>query len=205
MTPTPTTGTPRFTDPRPVYTRATAQAAALIATARPPQLTGPTPCTEFDVRALLGHIVDGTRRIAVVGEGGDGFAVEPIADGIADDGWAKAYDEARVRVLKAWASDERMTSMVRVPWGEVPGHAALSGYVMEIVTHTWDLAEGLGHPFELDPELAGFALDTARRQLPDSRPRDAGTPFDDRREAAEGAGIHERLAAWMGRVPLSRA
>ncbi|WP_317445525.1 TIGR03086 family metal-binding protein [Streptomyces collinus] len=194
-----------YTDPRPVYTRATEQAAALIRTVRPEQLDGPTPCTEFDVRALLSHVVGGTRRIAVVGEGGDGLAVEPVAEGVADDGWAAAYDEARVRVLKAWEADERMTAPVRVPWGEVPGHAALSGYVMEIVTHTWDLAEAVGHPFELDPELAGFALATAQRVLPDSRPRDEETPFDTRREAPEGAGVHERLAAWMGRAPLSRA
>ena len=194
-----------FTDPRPFYTRATEQAAALIKTVRPEHLTGPTPCSEFDVRALLGHVVGGTRRIAVVGEGGDGMAVEPTAHGVADDGWAAAYDEVRVRVLKAWESDERMTSPVRVPWGEVPGHAALSGYVMEIVTHTWDLAEAVGHPLELDPELAGFALATARTVLPDSRPRDAETPFDTRREAPEGADVHGELAAWLGRTPLARA
>src|SRR4051794_40745996 len=47
-------------DPRPVYARATEQAAALIRTVRPEQLDGPTPCTEFDVRALLGHVVGGT-------------------------------------------------------------------------------------------------------------------------------------------------
>ncbi|MFF8428531.1 MULTISPECIES: TIGR03086 family metal-binding protein [unclassified Streptomyces] len=192
-------------DPRPVYTRATEQAAALIKTVRPDQLDGPTPCTEFDVRALLSHIVGGTRRIAVVGEGGDGLAMHPFADGVADDGWAAAYDEVRVRVLKAWEADERMTSPVRVPWGEVPGHAALSGYVMEIVTHTWDLSEALGHPAELDPELAEFALATARQVLPDSRPRDENTPFDARHRAAEGAGVYEQLAAWMGRRPLDRA
>ncbi|MER6735409.1 TIGR03086 family metal-binding protein [Streptomyces puniciscabiei] len=194
-----------FTDPRPVYTRATEQAAALIKTVRPEDLAAPTPCSEFDVRALLGHIVGGTRRIAVVGEGGDGMAVEPAAHGVADDGWAAAYDEVRVRVLKAWESDARMTSPVRVPWGEVPGHAALSGYVMEIVTHTWDLAEAIGHPLELDPELAGFALATARTVLPDSRPRDAETPFDDRRESPETAGAYEQLAAWLGRTPLNRS
>ncbi|MES9525766.1 TIGR03086 family metal-binding protein [Streptomyces capoamus] len=194
-----------FTDPRPLYTRATEQAASLIKTVRPEQLAAPTPCTEFDVRGLLSHVVGGTRRIAVVGEGGDGLAVEPVAEGVADDGWAAAYDEVRVRALKAWASDERMTSRVRVPWGEVPGHAALSGYVMEIVTHTWDLAEALGHPHELDAELAEFALANAQRVLPDSRPRDARTPFDDRREAPEGADAYGRLAAWLGREPLSRA
>lgn len=192
-------------DPRPVYTRATEQAAALIRTVRPEQLDGPTPCTEFDVRTLLSHIVGGTRRIAVVGEGGDGLAMHPFAEGVADDGWAAAYDEVRIRVLKAWEADERMTSPVRVPWGEVPGHAALSGYVMEIVTHTWDLSEALGHPGELDPELAEFALATARQVLPDSRPRDENTPFDARHQAAEGADVHEQLAAWMGRRPLDRA
>ncbi|MFG2124172.1 TIGR03086 family metal-binding protein [Streptomyces sp. NPDC048710] len=192
-------------DPRPVYTRATEQAAALIKTVRPEQLDGPTPCTEFDVRTLLSHIVGGTRRIAVVGEGGDGLAIHPFTEGVADDGWAAAYDEVRVRVLKAWEADERMTSPVRVPWGEVPGHAALSGYVMEIVTHTWDLSEALGHPGELDPELAEFALATARQVLPDSRPRDEDTPFDARHQAPEGADVYEQLAAWMGRRPLGRA
>ncbi|MER6073044.1 TIGR03086 family metal-binding protein [Streptomyces sp. NPDC001817] len=194
-----------FTDPRPVYARATEQAAALIKTVRPEHLTAPTPCSEFDVRGLLSHIVGGTRRIAVVGEGGDGLAVQPVADGVADEEWAQAYDEVRARVLRAWASDERMTSPVRVPWGEVPGHAALSGYVMEIVTHTWDLAEALGHPLELDPELAEFALATARAVLPDSRPRDAETPFDTRRTAPEGADVYAELAAWLGRSPLDRA
>ncbi|MER6066234.1 TIGR03086 family metal-binding protein [Streptomyces sp. NPDC001792] len=197
--------TTAFTDPRPVYASATEQAAALIKTVRPEDLTGPTPCSEFDVRALLSHIVGGTRRIAVVGEGGDGMTVEPTAPGVPDDGWAAAYDEVRVRVLKAWASDERMTSPVRVPWGEVPGHGALSGYVMELVTHTWDLAEALGQPLELDPELAEFALATARKVLPDSRPRDAETPFAARREAPTGADAYLELAAWLGRTPLSRA
>ncbi|MFI2202502.1 TIGR03086 family metal-binding protein [Streptomyces sp. NPDC020192] len=193
-----------FTDPRPVYVAATAQAAALIRT-RPQDLTGPTPCTEFDVRGLLSHIVGATRRISVVGEGGDGMAVEPVAEGIEDDGWAAAYDEIRTRVLKAWETDERMTSLVRVPWGEVPGHAALSGYVMEIVTHTWDLAEALGHPHALEPDLAEFALALARTVLPDSRPRDAAVPFAPRTEAPENAGPYEELAAWLGRTQLSRA
>lgn len=191
-------------DPRPVYARATEQAAALIGTVRPEQLAGPTPCTEFDVRGLLSHMVGGTLRIAVVGEGGDGLAVHPFAEGAGDEDWAAAYDEVRTRVLKAWEADDRMTATVRVPWGEVPGAAALSGYVMELVTHTWDLSESLGHPVELDPELAEFALGIARRVLPDER-RDEQTPFASAVPAGEGADAYGRLAAWLGREPLSRA
>ena len=191
-------------DPRPVYTRATEQAAALIKTVRPEQLTGPTPCTEFDVRTLLSHMVGGTLRIAVVGEGGDGMAVRPFVDDVPDDAWTTAYDEVRTRVLKAWESDTRMEAPVRVPWGEVPGRAALSGYVMELVTHTWDLAESLGHPQALDPELAEAALATARRVLPDPE-RDAQTPFASARPAPEGADTYGRLAAWLGRAPIRTA
>lgn len=192
------------TDPRPVYTRATEQAAALIRTVQPEQLDGPTPCAEFDVRTLLSHIVGGTRRVAIVGEGGDGLAEPSFIDGVEDDGWAEAYDGVRTRVVKAWESDERMATPVRVPWGEVPGDAALSGYVMELVTHTWDLAEALGHPLALDPELAEFALAAGHRNLPDPE-RDSRTPFASARPAAADADAYTRLAAWLGREPLSRA
>jgi uncharacterized protein (TIGR03086 family) len=191
-------------DPRPVYTRATEQAAALIRAVRPGHLEGPTPCTEFDVRRLLSHIVGGTRRIAIVGEGGDGLAEPAFTDGVPDDGWAEAYDEVRTRVLKAWESDDRMAAPVRVPWGEVPGRAALSGYVMEIVTHTWDLNDSLGHPLELDPELAEFALAVALRVLPDEQ-RDADIPFGSALPTPEVADTYEQLAAWLGRKPVSRA
>ncbi|MDN3262068.1 TIGR03086 family metal-binding protein [Streptomyces sp. CSDS2] len=191
------------TDPRPLYTRATAQAARLLEAVRPEQLSAPTPCAEYDVRALLGHIVGGTRGIAAVGETGTERGEPVAAPEVPDDGWAGAYGEVRERALKAWESDERMASSVTVPWGKIPGRAALSAFVMETVAHTWDLSEAIGRPFALDPELAEFSLATAREALPEG-PRE-GRPFGAPVPAPEGAGAYERLAAWLGRVPLSRA
>lgn len=192
------------TDPRPLYARATDQAAALVRTVRPEQLTGPTPCTGFDVRTLLSHLVGAAHRTAVIGAGGDGMAVRPFADGVADDSWPDAYDEARTEVARAWADDARLDAPVRAPWGETSGRNALSGYVMECVTHTWDLREALGRPFELDPELAEFALTVARGVLPEPE-RGDDVPFDSALPAPEGAGAYERLAAWLGRRPLEGA
>ncbi|MFI7016291.1 hypothetical protein [Streptomyces sp. NPDC050164] len=37
------------------------------------------------------------------------------------------------------------------------------------MTHTWDLSEALGHPRELDPELAEFPLTVTQRMLPDDQ------------------------------------
>ena len=62
-------------DPRPLYERAADQFASLLKTVTPERLGDPTPCTEFDVRALLSHVVGGTHRIATIGEGGDGLSV----------------------------------------------------------------------------------------------------------------------------------
>ncbi|MGW0706804.1 TIGR03086 family metal-binding protein [Streptomyces sp. NPDC002643] len=195
------TTTPHSVDPRPLHTRATAQAAQLIATVRPEQLDGPTPCAEYDVRTLLSHIVGGTLRVAVCGEEGDGLHVRMFVDGVPDDSWSEAYDEVRPRVLRAWSSDERMAGPVRVPWGEIPGREALPAYVMEIVAHTWDLSEGLGRPLALDPELAEYSLAAARIALPDD-PRE-GRPFERAVPAPEGADAYGRLAAWLGRRPLN--
>jgi uncharacterized protein (TIGR03086 family) len=189
-------------DPRPLYARAAEQIAALVETVRPERLAGPTPCAEYDVRTLLSHIVGGTRRIAVIGAGGDGLAVRPFAEGVPDDGWSAAYDEVRAQVRKAWADDARLDAPVRVPWGEAPGRNALAGYVMEAVTHTWDLSEALGRPLELDPELAEFALAMARRVLPDELREGDELPFDSAVPALEGADAYGLLAAYLGRRPL---
>ncbi|MEV0641181.1 TIGR03086 family metal-binding protein [Streptomyces sp. NPDC050619] len=191
-------------DPRPLFARATDQAAALIKTVRLEQLAGPTPCTEFDVRTLLSHMAGGTHRVAVVAEGGDALAVRPFVDGVPDDGWPAAYAEAAERALKAWADDDLLDAVMRMPFGEKPGRIALSGYVLETVAHTWDLREALGQPAELDPDLAEFALTVGHRLLPDAR-RDDSVPFGSALPVPEGADAYGQLAAWLGRAPLSRA
>ncbi|TGA88177.1 TIGR03086 family metal-binding protein [Streptomyces sp. MZ04] len=188
-------------DPRPLFARATDQVAALIATVRPEQLDAATPCDEYDVRRLISHLVGGTRRFQVVGEGGDGLAVTPYADDVPDDGFASAYEKGRTAALDAWADDARLDAQVRVPWGDAPGRIALTGYVMETVTHTWDLSEALGRPLELDQELARFALGFAHQALP-AEGRGEGVPFGAVQEVAEGADAYGELAAWLGRTPL---
>jgi len=190
----------QMTDPRQIHQRAMAQTESIVAAVPPGQLALATPCTEYDVRALLSHIVGGLNRIATVGEGGDGLAVVPRADGVPDDGWPAAYAAARARTAAAWADDARLDALVEVPWGKVPGRIALSGYVQEILTHGWDLARATGQPTELDPELAVWVLGVAQRILP-PEPRGGEIPFGPVVPAPPGAGPYARLAAWLGRQP----
>jgi uncharacterized protein (TIGR03086 family) len=76
----------------------------------------------------------------------------------------------------------------------------VSGYIQEVLTHGWDLAQATGQPTELDPELATWVLAVARRILP-PEPRGGEVPFGPVIPAPPGAGPYTQLAAWLGRQP----
>jgi uncharacterized protein (TIGR03086 family) len=186
-------------DPRPLYARALDQTESIVEAVRLDQLGNPTPCTEYDVRTLLSHMVGGLKRIAYVGEGGNALDVVPVADGVPDDGWPDAFRQSGQRVRAAWADDATLDALATVPWGQVPGRAALAGYVQEVVMHGWDLATATGQQTELDPELAEFALVFAHQALPPEH-RGPEVPFGPVTPAPDGAGPYAQLAAWLGRT-----
>lgn len=204
-------------DPRPLHRRAVAQTETVVAAVTPDQFARPTPCTEYDVRALLAHIVGGLTRAALVGEGaedalarpavallppgGTTLPSPPVAEGPPDDGWPDAYRAAAARAIAAWADDAKLDALVEVPWGKVPGRFALAGYIQEILAHGWDLAQATGQPAEGDPELALFALAGAKRILPPDIRGAEGVPFGPVVDAPADTGPYTQLAAWLGRQP----
>jgi uncharacterized protein (TIGR03086 family) len=116
-------------------------------------------------------------------------------------GWPAAYRAAADRVTAAWADDAKLDTLVEVPWGKVPGRFAIAGYVQEILAHGWDLAQATGQETERDPELALWALTTAKRILPPDIRGDAGVPFGPVVEVSPDATPYAQLAAWLGRRP----
>jgi uncharacterized protein (TIGR03086 family) len=189
-------------DPRPLYRRAVAQTETIVAAAEPSQLGLPTPCPEYDVRALLSHITGGLTRTALVGEGDpDALARPAQASGIADDGWLDAYRAAATRANAAWADDTKLDTLFELPWGKVPGRIALSGYIQEVLAHGWDLAKATNQETERDPELAEWALATSKRILPPEIRGQEGVPFGPVIDPPADAGPYTQLAAWLGRQP----
>ncbi|BDH55714.1 TIGR03086 family metal-binding protein [Tsukamurella sp. PLM1] len=183
------------TDPRPAYAAVSAWMQSLLANITEEQLALPTPCDEFDVRALAQHVnAVGLRAVALA----ESATVEgqPF---LADAHDAATYGATRERALAAWdvAPLERE---VTVPWGVVPGFAALGMYVSETLVHGWDLAVATGQPFEApDGALAERALAVAKVALPAEIRGMDDVPFGPVVEPRDGAGPTERLANWNGR------
>lgn len=186
-------------DPRPLYLLALGQLEKLIAEVTPQALGRPTPCTEYDLRQLLSHVVGGVHRLAYMGEGGRAEDVVAATDELADDAWPAALGRARARAVAAWADDAKLDRPTVAPWGEVPGRAALGGYVMEAVTHSWDIARALDSRLALDEQLALTALAVAEAVLP-AEYRGGPVPFGAVQPAPAGADAYTRLAAWLGRA-----
>lgn len=180
-------------DPRPAFSAATAWVTALMSAVTPAQLADPTPCTEFDVRTLCGHLIATARRAAALGEGTDVFAVDVVQP----EHDADSYAAAAARAIELWSDDAKLTELVRVPWGEVPGAGALWGYINEELAHGWDLAQATGQPAEADASAAATTLAVAQLFIPAERGEQI--PFDAPVPPRPGAGPTETLANWSGR------
>lgn len=185
-------------DPRPAVLRAIDQLERLAARLTPEHLDGASVLPGWETRKLISHIVGDIHRIAYVGEGGRSRDVAAMAGNIADDDWADALRRARARAAAAWADDAKLGQSYSVTWGEATGVMALRGIVMELGTHTWDLAQSVDPEADLDAELGAVALAAARQIAPADR-RVPGGPFGPVQPVPAGAGIYDQLAGWLGR------
>jgi uncharacterized protein (TIGR03086 family) len=187
-------------DPRPLFSRAVALAVDSVAAVRPDQLDGRTPCTDFDVRQLMSHLIGVLHRVAAAGRGEDVFTVSLEVTGVPDDGWATALAQAAGEAQTAWADDAALSRTMRLPFGTLPGAAALASYVGEVTTHTWDLAAATGQSPEWDTEILGTALTAIRSKLPQPE-RGPGIPFGTAVPVPADAPLVDQLVAWQGRDP----
>ena len=205
-----------ITDPRTIFSSAVRTGRSVVAGVGADQLDNPTPCGEYTVRPLLGHMVGVLQRVAVLGAGGDGMSVPAEVTGIADDGWVAAWDAAAADIDRTWADEAAMARIYTFPWAVHDGPATLAMYTSELSVHTWDLARATGQQPAWDDDVLAVAyasiqvdlpggnraamFDAIRQTMPPEL-RDFTPPFADVVEVADDAPLIDRLVAWTGRQP----
>ena len=187
-------------DPRPLLARALDQVGALVADLAPADLDLPTPCPEYAVRELLGHLVAVEGRIAHIAAGGQPFDVPSVVWGVVDGDWAGAWAAGRARIDTVLANDAVLEGTIAHPARVMPARLALFAYVSEVAVHGWDLAVAVGRRDELDESLAEVVLGPVQGALP-AHPRGGAIPFAEVVEVGADATPYDRLVAWMGRRP----
>ncbi len=179
--------------------RALHQTADLIVDIRPDQASLPTPCTEWDVRALVRHLVRQDLpnfTVAAKGENPD-WAVPAAA---LDDDWAGAFREGAQELLQTWWKADLDRPIAMPGGGQAPLRSRADQQITELAVHDWDVARATSQNKELEPELAEHALAWARGML---RPefRGPGMAFGREIPVDDDAPAYDRLAGWFGRDP----
>ncbi|MGH3631058.1 MAG: TIGR03086 family metal-binding protein [Sciscionella sp.] len=187
-------------DPRPLFGHTLDQLERLVATVGSDQLAMPTPCHEFDVRTLLGHVLSVLDWVRLAGSGRDPVTTAQLVRETADDAWLATYREMRVGAEQVWSEEASLDREVTVPWGTGPGRIAIAGYTMEMLTHAWDLAAAVGRQDDLDSELGASGLAMAQQYVPEE-PRGGPVQFGPVVAVGEDADPYSRLAGWLGRNP----
>jgi uncharacterized protein (TIGR03086 family) len=185
------------------FDRAVASTADVVKATPAVQMSAPTPCTEWDVRALLNHVI-GTLWLseALFSDQTPRYPMAPgsvpAADLIGGDPVA-AYAEAAAAALAAAGAGDTLTRMHVTPLGEMPGPGLAGFTTLDILVHGWDLATASGQPADLDGRLAAHALEFAGQALatPESRASRIGPAMP----VAADAPVTQRLVAYLGRQP----
>ncbi len=163
------------------------------------QWQAPTPCTEWNVREVVGHLVGMNLVFVAVFE--DGPMPERGAGTLGSDP-AGAFRESAAALQAAAARPGVLERRQATPLGSATGAERLQWRIADLLTHGWDLIQATGVAAELPGDLAEQALTFVRGQLP-GQPR-AGR-FADAQPIRDDAPAIDRLAAITGRpVPWRR-
>jgi uncharacterized protein (TIGR03086 family) len=151
-----------------------------------------TPCAEFDVSALTGHLL---KSIAALG----GMVGAEIPERDAGDSAERQVVVAARPALDAWHR-HGLDGSVPFGRGEMPAKDACAILSLEFLVHAWDYAVAVGHEINAPEPLSEYVLELARRVIrPEVR---GGAGFDDPVDVPADAGALEQLVAFTGRNPL---
>ncbi|MFC4912135.1 TIGR03086 family metal-binding protein [Actinomadura gamaensis] len=164
--------------------------ARMLAAIDDAQLDDPTPCAEYTVAELIGHVDDAARNFAAMARG-DG---EPADRADGRDGVAGHVRE----LAAAWRREVAWNGVsegagVKLP-NEVWGKIALT----EMVVHVWDLAKATGRPFEMPEETLEACLEHVAEFIPTAPLPSLWEPPV---PVADDAPVIDRIVGITGRSP----
>lgn len=180
------------------YEQATVAFGRVAKSLEQDHLGKPTPCDEWDVRALLAHIVDENLWVPPLLEGqtieqvGNRFEGDMLGDDPVD-----AWENARAAGVAA-ALAASPEAVVHVSFGDITATEYLNQVATDHAIHAWDLATAIGTAPEVDADVVEAAYDYLAPQVDAWR---SGGAFGPAVPVPPEAGRFEQLIGMTGRDP----
>ncbi|MFF3842177.1 TIGR03086 family metal-binding protein [Streptomyces sp. NPDC001930] len=174
---------------------AAAQATPLVRGIADTSLGAPTPCAEYDVRALLNHLLGVVVHFQALA------AKQPAdlsatTDWLADADWRDRFEAETGKLVEAWSApgaEEGTTGGMAMPARTVG-----SMVLLDLTVHAWDLARATGRSFTPDPGVVDGLVEEVERMAPMARKMGV---FGEAVDLPGDSTVFERLLATTGRDP----
>ncbi len=182
-----------------LYARAAQATRKYVGGIRPDQWTLSTPCSEWNVRQVLNHLVSEAfwavelfngKTIAQVGKRFDGdlLGKDPLA----------AYGQSTKQAAQAMQAPSAMAATCHLSYGDVPGAVYAGHLFVDALIHGWDIAKGAGQDTRLNVALVKASWATVEPQLTGFQGSGVfGTPV----LVAKNADLQTKLLGALGRRP----
>lgn len=181
------------------YTRALAEFGRRVHAVGPDQWQNGTPCADWDVRDLVGHLVSEQLWVTPLLTG---QTVEQVGDRFEGDNLGGdpvgAWDRASEAAREAFAAPGALDRDVHLSYGLRPAREYQMEMLCDLVVHAWDLGRGIGFTEPLDSELVHLVIGHTAPHLPMLA---ASGLFDPPVPVPEDADPQSRMAAMYGRDP----
>jgi uncharacterized protein (TIGR03086 family) len=135
---------------------------ALLRGASVDQWPQTTPCREWNVGQLVGHMIEGVGSFARIMDNEPFSAHAPASDPAVAAAMFEAAARATMQSLSRSGALERT---YHPPWGDTQGRTMAEFLLIESVVHGWDLARATGQPPAFTDETAALAHLLSRASL----------------------------------------
>lgn len=160
----------------------------------PHQWDAATPCAEWNVRQLTGHVVDVMHMTVDVLRGGQ---LHPLSGATESADPLSAWEEAAAGVRGALEGAD-VDAVRETPMGARPVSFSLTFPAVDLYVHAWDVGTAIGRAVHL-PEDAVSWIDGFLRRMPPDRLR-GPRAFGPERPAPADADPTTALMAFLGRA-----
>jgi uncharacterized protein (TIGR03086 family) len=184
----------RFSDTLDVYSDALTWVSDLMSAVPESSFSKPTPCPDFDVRGLSGHLLGTAKRSIGTAERRSTREIPHVIIDVPDAMLAQSFGEVAEQIRAGWAGLEP-GSLVLAPWGQCSALDAVRGFTIETLVHGWDLAVATCQPTEAPAGLADAVLIYVDHVIPEATRARMYAPSQ---SSADKAGPTERLANALG-------
>jgi uncharacterized protein (TIGR03086 family) len=143
----------------PQMAAAAAESARIVGGVRGDQLSAATPCGDWDLHALLNHIILWTAYSAERRATGEQVPEELMnADFVAEPGYAADYAAQVDKAVAAWSDPAAWERNLNVMGTPTPAADVASLLIAEMVLHGWDAAKASGQPYTARDDVAQAVL-----------------------------------------------